>query len=481
MTRWCSACPGRRCAGRTAPGSAPTAGSGWTTCRPGTRTSSSTRAGRPWRRSPTAAAQQDRRTETEFDQAPSAAPDIQESSWPSRSGRCRAATPAPAVAVEDHGADAGPLPEPRVRRDEAAAHRLRQLRAVRRQAGPLGLTGRAPVAGQQYPADPRGLQDALGVVLDDAELLRRALTHRSYAYENGGAAAQRAAGVPRRLRARHRRHRHPLPRPPRPPRGQAGQAARLGGQHAGAGRRSPAASARTGSAPTCCSAAARRAPAGATSVASWPTPSRPCSARSTSTAASTRPTRVIHLLFDDLLEDVASAGAGLDWKTSLQELTAEHGLGVPEYVMTSTGPDHEKTFTAQAHVAGELFAASHRAQQEGGRAAGRRDRLAGDLRAGLADPRAESDRLTLSRCPNCPRSRPSATACDRWVRGRTVASVEVRHPRAVRRHLAGGADFAARLTGAAHRGGVAGAASTSGCRWAAPTAPAASASSATSA
>ncbi|MEV7727736.1 bifunctional DNA-formamidopyrimidine glycosylase/DNA-(apurinic or apyrimidinic site) lyase [Streptomyces sp. NPDC087917] len=36
---------------------------------------------------------------------------------------------------------------------------------------------------------------------------------------------------------------------------------------------------------------------------------------------------------------------------------------------------------------------------------------------------------------------------ERWVAGRTVAEVEVLHPRAVRRHLAGGADFAARLTG----------------------------------
>ncbi|MFF5564967.1 bifunctional DNA-formamidopyrimidine glycosylase/DNA-(apurinic or apyrimidinic site) lyase [Streptomyces sp. NPDC012623] len=35
----------------------------------------------------------------------------------------------------------------------------------------------------------------------------------------------------------------------------------------------------------------------------------------------------------------------------------------------------------------------------------------------------------------------------RWVTGRTVAGVEVLHPRAVRRHLAGGADFAARLEG----------------------------------
>lgn len=36
---------------------------------------------------------------------------------------------------------------------------------------------------------------------------------------------------------------------------------------------------------------------------------------------------------------------------------------------------------------------------------------------------------------------------ERWVAGRTVESVEVLHPRAVRRHPAGGADFAARLAG----------------------------------
>ncbi|MFB7188942.1 bifunctional DNA-formamidopyrimidine glycosylase/DNA-(apurinic or apyrimidinic site) lyase [Streptomyces sp. NPDC056230] len=36
----------------------------------------------------------------------------------------------------------------------------------------------------------------------------------------------------------------------------------------------------------------------------------------------------------------------------------------------------------------------------------------------------------------------------RWVTGRTVGEVEVLHPRAVRRHPAGGVDFAARLGGA---------------------------------
>ncbi|MFJ9825414.1 bifunctional DNA-formamidopyrimidine glycosylase/DNA-(apurinic or apyrimidinic site) lyase [Streptomyces sp. NPDC101160] len=36
---------------------------------------------------------------------------------------------------------------------------------------------------------------------------------------------------------------------------------------------------------------------------------------------------------------------------------------------------------------------------------------------------------------------------ERWVAGRTIAEVEVLHPRAVRRHLEGGTDFAARLKG----------------------------------
>ena len=46
---------------------------------------------------------------------------------------------------------------------------------------------------------------------------------------------------------------------------------------------------------------------------------------------------------------------------------------------------------------------------------------------------------------------------ERWVAGRTVATVEVRHPRAVRRHLEGPGHFAEALTGrtftAAHRRG----------------------------
>ncbi|GED97587.1 ribonuclease III [Gordonia crocea] len=66
------------------------------------------------------------------------------------------------------------------------------------------------------------------------------------------------------------------------------------------------------------------------------------------------PTRqVILALFDDAVADAGQLGAGLDWKTSLQELAAARSLGPPSYQITSTGPDHDKEFTATAVVAGE--------------------------------------------------------------------------------------------------------------------------------
>ena len=55
---------------------------------------------------------------------------------------------------------------------------------------------------------------------------------------------------------------------------------------------------------------------------------------------------VILRLFGALLDAAPTLGAGLDWKTSLQELTAARGMGAPSYAVTSTGPDHDKEFTA---------------------------------------------------------------------------------------------------------------------------------------
>jgi ribonuclease-3 len=66
-----------------------------------------------------------------------------------------------------------------------------------------------------------------------------------------------------------------------------------------------------------------------------------------------------------LLRNAPLLGAGLDWKTSLQELTAAAELGVPEYRITETGPDHLKTFTATAVVNGrELGSGDGRTKKE---------------------------------------------------------------------------------------------------------------------
>ncbi len=63
-------------------------------------------------------------------------------------------------------------------------------------------------------------------------------------------------------------------------------------------------------------------------------------------------TRLVRRLFDPLMAAAALDGAALDWKTSLQELTAARGLGVPDYTITESGPDHAKAFIATAVVAG---------------------------------------------------------------------------------------------------------------------------------
>lgn len=60
--------------------------------------------------------------------------------------------------------------------------------------------------------------------------------------------------------------------------------------------------------------------------------------------------RFVHALVDDMIDAASGLGAGLDWKTSLQELVAERGMGSPRYVVEGTGPDHDKVFTATVVV-----------------------------------------------------------------------------------------------------------------------------------
>jgi ribonuclease-3 len=64
---------------------------------------------------------------------------------------------------------------------------------------------------------------------------------------------------------------------------------------------------------------------------------------------------IVHRLFDPLLVQAATRGAGLDWKTSLQELAAGRGLGPPSYAVQDDGPDHAKTFTAAVLLAGTVY------------------------------------------------------------------------------------------------------------------------------
>jgi ribonuclease-3 len=66
-------------------------------------------------------------------------------------------------------------------------------------------------------------------------------------------------------------------------------------------------------------------------------------------------TTFVHQVLDPLMKSSASLGAGLDWKTSLQELTASGSLGVPEYHVTEQGPDHRKSFNAEVSVGSELM------------------------------------------------------------------------------------------------------------------------------
>lgn len=66
-------------------------------------------------------------------------------------------------------------------------------------------------------------------------------------------------------------------------------------------------------------------------------------------------TTFVHHLLDSLMESSANLGAGLDWKTSLQELSASGSLGMPEYRITEEGPDHQKSFHAESRIGSEVM------------------------------------------------------------------------------------------------------------------------------
>ncbi|MDL9980012.1 ribonuclease III [Microbacterium candidum] len=61
-------------------------------------------------------------------------------------------------------------------------------------------------------------------------------------------------------------------------------------------------------------------------------------------------TTLVRGLVRPLLADPERYGAAVDPKTALQEIAARLGLAAPVYDVTSTGPDHDRTFTATVSV-----------------------------------------------------------------------------------------------------------------------------------
>ncbi|WP_068400523.1 ribonuclease III [Kribbia dieselivorans] len=64
---------------------------------------------------------------------------------------------------------------------------------------------------------------------------------------------------------------------------------------------------------------------------------------------------LIHTLLDPVIAQAATLGAGLDWKTSLQESVNAHGLDAPVYASEKEGPDHARTYRATVSVEGDAL------------------------------------------------------------------------------------------------------------------------------
>lgn len=64
---------------------------------------------------------------------------------------------------------------------------------------------------------------------------------------------------------------------------------------------------------------------------------------------------LVHRLLGELLVEVSGRRASLDYKTSLQELTAGRLQTLPVYQVEDEGPDHAKRFTALVLVGDEVL------------------------------------------------------------------------------------------------------------------------------
>jgi ribonuclease-3 len=68
----------------------------------------------------------------------------------------------------------------------------------------------------------------------------------------------------------------------------------------------------------------------------------------------TKAEQIILMLLNPAIDEAVNKGAGLDGKTALQELVAARGKSAPEYSITESGPDHDKSFVAQVLISGKV-------------------------------------------------------------------------------------------------------------------------------
>ncbi|MDY5129610.1 ribonuclease III [Actinotignum urinale] len=77
---------------------------------------------------------------------------------------------------------------------------------------------------------------------------------------------------------------------------------------------------------------------------------------------------VVSDLLDQKIKDASLLGPNLDWQTSFEELARKHGYeGTMECTITSTGPDHARVFTAQAFLGGEAWGKGEGSSQKNAR------------------------------------------------------------------------------------------------------------------
>jgi ribonuclease-3 len=101
--------------------------------------------------------------------------------------------------------------------------------------------------------------------------------------------------------------------------------------------------------------------------------------------------RLILRLFLPRIRGQVEGGMVQDYKTSLQEMAAAQIGSLPEYLITESGPDHAKRFQAIVRLGGEPFGSGEgRSKKEAEQAAAKM--AVGKLRGGAAPPRAERRR-----------------------------------------------------------------------------------------